>query len=358
MARPARAFIDLEAIRHNYRLAKQLAPQSKALAIIKANAYGHGAVAVAQALQAEADGFGVACIEEALELRESAVYKPPILLLEGVFTPDEMQLVDKAALTIVLHTEEQVQWLLQAKPSRAIDVFVKVDTGMHRLGFAADEVKALYGVLQQCAHVGQITLMTHFARADETQSDFTMQQMLGFKQAMNGLSVSSSLANSPSTLAWPEAHGDWIRPGLMLYGADPLDQANAASMQLRPAMTLESAVIAVHELNSGDAIGYGGRFRCDKPSKVATVAMGYGDGYPRHAKDGTPVVLNGQVTRLIGRVSMDMLTIDATGMEVKVSDPVQLWGQQVLATEVAAASDTIAYTLFTGLTRRVSRIYD
>lgn len=356
MARPACARINLQAIRHNYQCAKQLAPQAHALAIIKANAYGHGAVAVAQALQAQVDGFGVACIEEALELREAGV-QGRLVLLEGIFSPDEVALADQHQLTLTVHTIEQLQWLLDAKPKQTIDVLLKIDTGMHRLGFAPAQVKEVFYALQRCSHIGQVVLMSHFASADATQASTTSEQLHCFRHATQDLSAPLSLANSAATLAWPATHGDWLRPGIMLYGADPLDQPNAASQTLQTAMQLSSAVIAVHELATGECIGYGGRFQCEQPTKVAVVAIGYGDGYPRHAQDGTPIALNGQRTRLIGRVSMDMLTLDATGMAVKVGDPVELWGETVLANEVAAWADTIAYTLFTGITSRVSRYY-
>lgn len=356
MARPAIAVIDLEAIRHNYRLAKKLTSKAQAFAIIKANAYGHGAVKVAQALEPEADGFGVACIEEALELRDSGI-KAPILLLEGIFTPDELVLADSESLSLVVHNQQQLESLLVAKPKNKFKIFLKIDTGMHRLGFAPSEVKALWFALQQCKHIESITLMTHFARADEIHSDYTLRQLQEFKAAVTGLEAPHCLANSPAILAWPAAHTDYVRPGLMLYGASPFAEPNEAASQLKPAMRLESAIIAIRELAAGEPIGYGARFHCEKNTTVGVVAMGYADGYPRHAIDGTPIAVNGVRTRLVGRVSMDMLTIDITGMNCQIGDRVQCWGDQVLATEVALASNTIPYTLFTGVTRRVPLTY-
>lgn len=356
MARPAVAVIDLNAIRHNYRLAKSLAAPAKAFAIIKANAYGHGAVRVAQALEAEADGFGVACIEEALELRDSGI-KAPILLLEGVFTANELVLADHESLSLVVHNSQQLESLLVAKPKNKFKIFLKVDTGMHRLGFAPTEVKALWSKLQACRHIESVTLMTHFARADELTSDYTLEQLRSFKTAVSGLAAPYCLANSPAILAWPATHYDYVRPGLMLYGASPFTQAQAAAQHLKPAMRLESALIAIRQLAAGETIGYGGRFRCDQATTVGVVALGYADGYPRHALDGTPIAVNGVRTRLIGRVSMDMLTLDLTGLNCQIGDRVQLWGDTVLATEVAAASQTIPYTLFTGVTRRVPLTY-
>ncbi len=356
MSRPAKATINLNAIRANYRLAKQCSG-GKAAAIIKANAYGHGAVRVAQALSSEADAFGVACIEEALELRESGI-TTRIMLLEGVFTPDELSAVDRLDMTVVIHTQEQLTWLLAARPERPLAVMLKLDTGMHRLGFAPENVQAIYTQLAQCPHVGDITLMTHFSRADEVDEAFTATQIARFQAAVATLKVPLSLANSAGVLAWPAARADWVRPGIMLYGADPLDQPNAHSCQLQPAMSLTSALIAVRELAAGESIGYGARFTCEQPVRVGVVALGYADGYPRHAKDGTPVRVKGQKSRIIGRVSMDMLTVDLTAIpDAKVGDPVELWGDDVAANSVAAMSDTIAYTLFTGVTRRVPLVY-
>ena len=356
MGRPAKAAIDLSAIRHNYRLAKHRSG-GKAAAIIKANAYGHGAVRVAQALSDEVDAFGVACIEEALELRESGI-APRIMLLEGVFTPDELEFVDRLNMMTVVHTSEQLQWLLAARPERKLDVLIKLDTGMHRLGFAPELAQDVYTQLANCPHVGEITLMTHFSRADEVNEEFTAIQIKRFQDAIAGLSVPLSLANSAGTLAWPQAHAEWVRPGIMLYGADPLDQPNEYSRQLKPAMSLTSELIAVRELAAGESIGYGARFRCEQPTRVGVVAMGYADGYPRHAKDDTPVQVKGQTSRIIGRVSMDMLTVDLTTIpDAVVGDPVELWGNNVAANAVAAMSDTIAYTLFTGVTRRVPLVY-
>ncbi|MEZ5538046.1 MAG: alanine racemase [Thiolinea sp.] len=362
MSRPAVACIDLSAIRHNYRLAKQITG-CKAAAIIKANAYGHGAVRVAQALAAEADAFGVACIEEALELSESGV-RQPVLLLEGVFAPDELEQVDRLGMMVAVHTQQQLQWLLDAKPARKLDVFLKLDTGMHRLGFPYQQAQKIHARLSACAHVGSITLMTHFARADEVGEDFSATQISRFQQASQHLPGAVSLANSAGILAWPDSHQYsgrsecWVRPGIMLYGADPLDQPNQLSTQLRPAMTLQSELIAVRELEAGECIGYGARFQCKKPTRVGVVAMGYADGYPRHAVDGTPVNVAGQMSRIIGRVSMDMLTVDLTELpQAVIGDKVELWGQQVNANEVAKHSGTIAYTLFTGITRRVPLQY-
>lgn len=357
MSRPAVARIDLRAIRHNYRVAKALAPNARAVAVVKANGYGHGAVAVARALEPEADAFAVACIEEALELRDSGVTRP-IVLLEGVFEPDELPLVEQTQLTPVIHSQVQLDWLLQARPSRPLHVWLKMDTGMHRVGLAPERFARAHATLSACPHVGGIVSMTHLARADELDSDATARQLACFRDHAGQFATPCSLANSAAVLAWPAAHGDWIRPGIMLYGATPLNGPHPTSERLHSTMTLESALISVRELAAGEPIGYGGRFVCDRPTRVGVVAMGYADGYPRHAPDGTPVAVNGCLSRIIGRVSMDMLTVDLSDMpDARIGDAVQLWGERVAANDVAAASGTIAYQLFTGVSHRIPLRY-
>ncbi len=357
MTRPAHALINLAALRHNYRHAKTLAPGCKAVAILKANGYGHGAVAVARTLATEADAFGVASSDEAMALRAAGIQRP-IVLLEGCFDRSELALVEHHSLITVVHQQEQLGQILALHPAHRIPVWLKMDSGMHRIGLPPAEFATAYGTLRNCPHVGEIVLMSHFARADELTCDATRVQLACFRQHSGHLDAPCSLANSAATLAWPEARGDWLRPGFMLYGLSPLDRAHPAAAALRPAMKLQSAVISIRDLPPGQPIGYGARFVTERPTRVGVVALGYGDGYPRHAPDGTPVAVNGQRTRLIGRVSMDMLTVDLTGLDrVRIGDPVELWGETVSANEVAAASGTIAYELLTGVTRRVPRHY-
>jgi alanine racemase len=355
MSRPTFALVDTQAFVSNYRHAKSLAPGSRALALIKANGYGHGAVALARALAGEADGLGVACIEEAMELRESGI-SDPIVLLEGVFEPAELPLAAEQRLTVGLHSMPQLDWLLNARLPRPLDVWLKVDTGMHRLGFMPEEFGAVHARLLDSPNVDRIVLMTHFARADETGSAATDRQLERLRGILGGLKIPLSLANSAAIMAWPQAHGDWTRPGIMLYGWSPLPGDDNAP--LRPVMRLESELIAVRDLAAGESIGYGGRFTCDRPTRVGVVAIGYADGYPRHAPDGTPVAVDGHLTRLIGRVSMDMLTVDLNPVPgAKIGDRVQLWGDRVSANSVAAHCGTIAYELLTRITRRVHLRY-
>jgi alanine racemase len=357
-SRPLRARIHLDAIRHNYCYAKQLAPHSKALAVVKANAYGHGAIAVATALADLADGFAVACIDEAMELREAGL-RQPIVLLEGVFHPNEIAVVERADLQMVIHCQEQLAWLLAARPQRQLNCWIKIDSGMHRVGFAPAEFAAVYTALNASPHIGKLVAMSHFARADEPNLPYTTQQIAVFEHTLKGLAIPRSLANSAAILAYSNAHVEWTRPGLMLYGASPFAEAQPLATALRPAMTLESALISVRNLPAGEPVGYGGRFVCERPTRVGVVAIGYADGYPRHAPTGTPVAVNGQVTRLIGRVSMDMITVDLTDIsEAHVGAPVELWGATIPASAVAAASETLAYQLFTGIGRRVAYSYE
>jgi alanine racemase len=353
--RPARALIDLDALRHNYRLARELSG-ARALAVVKADAYGHGAVRCAQALETEADGFAVACIEEALALRESGI-RAPILLLEGFFEAAELALIEQHELWCVVHALWQVEAIERAQLRKPLQVWLKLDSGMHRVGLHPADYQAGYQRLQASGKVDKIVLMSHFARADEPECGRTDEQLAVFQRASEGLSAEVSLRNSPAVLGWPGVPSDWVRPGIMLYGATPFEQAQAEAARLKPVMTLESKIISVRELPAGEPVGYGARFVSERSTRVGVVAMGYADGYPRHAPTGTPVVVDGQRTRLIGRVSMDMLTVDLTDLpQAGLGSRVQLWGDQVLASEIATCAETIPYQLFCNL-RRVPLIY-
>jgi len=355
--RPAHAIIDLAAIRHNYQVAKKTAPNARAIAIVKANGYGHGAIEVGKTLSPIADGFGVACIEEALELREAGVTNP-MLLLEGIFEASEMPLVDKYRFSIAVATQRQLNWLIESTIKQPIDVFLKVDSGMHRLGIEPADAAEAYAKLTACPKVKSIVLMTHYARADEPDLPTTNDQLARFSKAIEGIDAPWSLSNSAGTLVHTSSHRQFIRPGIMLYGATPLGHTHMTDALLRPAMSLRSVVFSIRDLDIGESIGYAGRYVCDRPTRVGVVAMGYADGYPRHAVDGTPVSVDGHRSRIIGKVSMDMLTVDLTDLpHITEGAPVELWGSDVKANEVASHCDTISYTLFTGVTRRVPLRY-
>ncbi|MNQ46728.1 Alanine racemase [compost metagenome] len=353
--RPARALIDLQALRHNYRLAREVAG-AKALAVVKADAYGHGAVRCAQALEGEADGFAVACIEEALQLRAAGI-RAPILLLEGFFEADELALIEQHELWCVVHALWQVEAIERSAVRKPLTVWLKLDSGMHRVGLHPAEYQAAYRRLLASGRVAKIVLMSHFARADELDCPRSEEQLAVFEQARQGLAAEISLRNSPAVLGWPGIPSDWVRPGIMLYGATPFEQEQALAARLQPVMTLESKIISVRELPAGEPVGYGARFVTERPTRVGVVAMGYADGYPRHAPSGTPVAIDGQLSRLIGRVSMDMLCVDLSDLpQTGLGSRVELWGKQVLASDVAACAGTIPYQLFCNL-RRVPLLY-
>lgn len=353
--RPARALIDLQALRHNYQLARELSG-AKALAVIKADAYGHGAVRCAQALQAEADGFAVACIEEALALRAAGIHGP-VLLLEGFFEASELELIVQHDLWCVVHALWQLEAIEKANLSKPITVWLKLDSGMHRVGLHPKDYQSAYQHLQATGKVARIVLMSHFARADELDCSASNDQVAVFQAARQGLNAEISLRNSPAVLGWPQIPSDWVRPGIMLYGSTPFEVQQAQAQRLQPVMTLESKVISVRELPAGEPVGYGARFISQRPTRVGVVAMGYADGYPRLAPTGTPVMVAGKRSQLIGRVSMDMLCIDLTDVpEAGLGSPVELWGKNVLASDVAIQAGTIPYQIFCNL-RRVPLVY-
>ncbi len=358
--RPLHAEIDLSALSHNLAVARYAAPHTRMLAVIKANGYGHGLEAVASSL-AHADGLAVSCIGEALALRAAGVNQR-IVLLEGFFDASELPEIDRWQLECVIHQENQLQALLTYQPHRPLPVWIKINTGMNRLGFRPEETRRVWNALAVHPRIASpVRLMTHLACADELDNPATLRQYQLFQQCTHGLAAESSLANSAGILGWqercrwPDPHAQWARPGLMLYGVPPFAGASA---QLRPAMRLRSAIIQVNPCHQGEAVGYGGAWTCPQDMPIGVVAAGYGDGYPRHAAAGTPVWVNGHIVPLVGRVSMDMITVDLRpAPHTRVGDPVELWGESVPVTEVARHANTIAYTLLTGVTPRVRRIY-
>ncbi|AXI84457.1 alanine racemase [Xylella taiwanensis] len=354
--RPAHAVIDLDALRHNYRLARRVGG-GKALAVVKADAYGHGAVWCAQALEAEADGFAVACIEEALELRQAGI-RAPILLLEGFFEAEELELIAEHRLWTVIASPWQVRVLAAFHSPYPIGVWLKLDSGMHRLGLDPQEFREAWLSLCSLPQVGEMVLMTHLACADELDNPRTNEQAVVFAHASRGMAAPVSVCNSSGLLGWAGLPSDWARPGLMLYGVNPFPQErNSLTGPLRPVMMVYSKVIAVLELPAGEPVGYSACFVTERPTRVGVVAMGYADGYPQFASNGTPVLVDGRVCPLVGRVSMDMLTVDLTDhVQGKVGSQVQLWGVQPSAAELAARGDVSAYQLLCGL-KRVRRCY-
>ena len=351
------AVINLSACRHNLSVAKKAAPESKCIAVIKANGYGHGMVEIANALN-EADAFAVARIEEAITLREAGITLP-VLLLEGFTSANELALAQKYQLDCVIHSEPQVQ-LLEQSTGEAITVVVKIDSGMHRLGFDPDDVSTSVLKLEKCDCVNKpVKFMTHFSTADDKQDDKTLHQIEAFYKSIEEFSNNEvSLANSAGILGWPQSYAAWNRPGIMLYGVSPFINSTASDHLLKPVMTLQSHLVSVKEIKEGEAIGYGGTYVCEKDMSVGIVAIGYGDGYPRHAKTGTPVLVNDKICSLLGRVSMDMICVDLSKQpDAKVNDEVILWGDGLPVEVVAEHSDTIGYDLLCGVTKRVEFQY-
>ena len=366
--RPLRADIDLDALRHNYRLAQAQAGSGRCLAVVKANAYGHGAAACAHALADLAPAFAVAMIEEADALRDSGITHP-IVLLEGFFSAAELPLIAEQGYWPAVHQAWQVDALLAARPAQPVNAWLKLDSGMHRLGFSADEAVAQWQRLAACPHVQGLHLITHFATADgadeAAQQQYERQRacVTDVVERLNalGYEVPCCLANSPATVRG-NARGAWHRPGIILYGAAPCDP-KVQSVSLKTVMTLRSRLIAIRSLAAGEPLGYGRGFIAPHAMTVGIVACGYADGYDRHAREGTPVLVDGQRSRIVGRVSMDMLTIDLTDIVAPTLDSdIVLWGRAedgtVLAVdEVAQGCDTISYTLMTGVSARVPRRY-
>jgi len=345
--RPIRARIDTSALRHNLSVARRRAPRSRFWAVVKANAYGHGLARAAKAL--DADGLALIELEAALELRRGGE-KRPILLMQGFYSPSELEAIAASVITTVVHDAEQLAMLEKARLPTKIPVYLKLNTGMNRLGFAAADVK---GALERLARsAGEITLMTHFADADGERGVKWQLDRLG--AMTSGLHGPRSLANSAAILRYPEAHTEWVRPGIMLYGCSPFPDESADKLGLKPVMTLSTELIAVRELASGDCVGYGCTFTASSPMRIGIVACGYADGYPRHAPIGTPIVVCGKRTRTVARVAMDMLFADLTGIpEAGVGSPVTLWGEGLSADEVAASAGTVSYELLCALSPRV-----
>lgn len=348
--RPITATIDVRALRHNYGVAQKLTGKSEVIAVVKANAYGHGVSCVARALS-HADGYAVVELEAGVRLREAGL-RQRIVLLEGFFEPQELEVIVRHKLATVIHTVEQLDMLHALSQDAALDVLVKLNTGMNRLGFQPEDFAAALARVRAMPGVGRITLMTHFANADDARG--IEWQLERFQCAAAGESLPRSLANSAAILRYPESHAEMVRPGIMLYGCSPFAESTAAQLGLLPVMTLSSEIIAVRALAAGDTVGYGGLFTAQVPTRLGVVACGYADGYPRHACTGTPVLVGGRLTRTLGRVSMDMLFVDLSGIdEARVGTPVVLWGQGNPVENVASAAGTVGYELLCALAPRV-----
>ncbi|WP_145513928.1 alanine racemase [Yersinia massiliensis] len=353
----ATAVIDRRALRHNLQQVRRMAPQSRLIAVVKANAYGHGLLEIAHTLQ-DADCYGVARISEALMLRSGGIVKP-ILLLEGFFAAEDLPILVANRIETAVHSIEQLEALEAASLPAPINVWMKLDTGMHRLGVRPEHANAFYQRLSACRNVVQpVNIMSHFSRADEPEVDTTRQQLRCFDAFVADKPGKQSIAASGGILLWPEAHRDWVRPGIILYGVSPLDQPHASHFGLQPAMALKSSLIAVREHKAGEPVGYGGAWVSERDTRLGVVAIGYGDGYPRSAPSGTPMWINGREVGIAGRVSMDMISVDlGPDANDKVGDEVLLWGVELPVEKIAACTGISAYELITKLTSRVTMEY-
>lgn len=355
--KPATAKISSVALKHNIQLIKQKAPGSKIIAIVKANAYGHGVEFVASQIEHEVDCFGVARLEEALTLRSKGVIKP-ILLLEGFFSEKDLPIIAVNNIQTVVHNKEQLEALKAAPLPNPIKVWLKIDTGMHRLGVALEEVDYFCQEFAKCPNIEpHFGFVSHFSRADELDSDYTQIQLNRFLTATSGKAGERTIAASGGILFWQESHLDLIRPGIIMYGVSPTDTP-AQEYGLEPVMTLTSSLIAVRDHKAGEPVGYGGIWTSEKETKIGVVAIGYGDGYPRNIPQGTPVYINGRLVPIVGRVSMDMITVDlGADCTDKVGDEVILWGKELPLETVAKHMGLLSYELMTKLTPRVLTEY-
>jgi alanine racemase len=349
------ATIDTAALRHNLSVVRQWAPKSRVMAVIKANAYGHGLVAVARALES-ADAFAVARVGEGLTLREAGI-KTPTVLLEGVFDSEQLDAAAKSNFELVVHTAEQIELLRAAAPGARFKVWLKLDTGMNRLGFKGAAFGAAHAALSALNTVQlPVNLFTHLSSADAPDESITADQLARFDAATRSLPGERSIANSAGMLSFSEAQADWVRPGLLLYGVSPIEGAIGADYGLEAVMTLQAQVIALKDLSVGERVGYGGHWTASRPTRLVVAAAGYGDGYPRSLGAGTPVLVNGERAALAGRVSMDMIGIDVTHLSrpAALGDPVVLWGAGLPVEEIAVWADTIPYELLCGISQRVA----
>lgn len=356
MTPAAYAVVNRKAAQHNLAVVRSHAPSAKIMAVVKANGYGHGLVRIAEALR-EADAFAVARVDEGVRLRHAG-FDHRIAVLEGFTCAEELELLLQHRLDAVVHSEAQLDILEACSEGGMCSAWLKLDTGMNRLGFGVREFDEAYRRLSRCAHVRQpVNLMTHFSDADEIDNNKTAAQIDLFERTVAGLPGERSLANSAGILGWQQSLSDWVRPGVMLYGISPFPDRTGPELDLQPVMTLQSRLIAVKRIEAGQTVGYGSSWTATAPTTLGVIAIGYGDGYPRHAKPGTPVLVNGRRVPLVGRVSMDMITVDlGSESDAKLGDPVILWGEHLPVEEIARCADTIPYTLVCTVTQRVQVI--
>lgn len=358
MSRATLATIHLGALRRNLAQVRKLAGAAKVMAVVKADGYGHGLERVARVLT-DADAFGVAAIGDGLRLRAAGIHNR-IVVLSGPDEPADLAELRRLQLDAVIHHESQVNWLAADRGERPLRVWLKIDTGMHRLGFAPAEVAAVHARLRALSGVDpDITLMTHFAASDECDNALTARQTECFTQTLRELPGAQALANSAALLGWPQTHGQWLRVGGLLYGLSVIDGKTGTDLGFAPAMTLSTKLISVNRIQRGERVGYAATYECPEDMRVGVAAIGYGDGYPRSAPSGTPVLVNGMRASVIGRISMDLITIDLRSVpDAEVGDRVVLWGRDLPVEEIATHAGTISYDLTCGMTKRVLFVED
>ena len=353
----AQAYIRSSALKHNLARVRAYAPQSRVMAAIKADGYGHGALQIAAALE-DAHALAVATLDEAMQLRWHGEQRD-LIILSGLNRLEDFRTAAEHRIQVVIHDQHHLDCLTELDDGYKLSLWIKLDTGMHRLGFPAQQAHDISAYLQARENLTLTGWLTHFACADDLDSALTSEQIDCFAESLLRIEGLRSLANSAAIVSRPDSHGDWVRPGIMLYGGCPILGKSAAEFDLKPVMSLRSELIAMHELPAGAGIGYGQTWQCPEAMPVGVVGIGYGDGYPRHAPNGTPVAVNGQPVPLVGRVSMDMICVDLREQPgAKVGDPVELWGDYVSADTVAQRVGTISYELFCRLTSRVEFIYE
>lgn len=348
--------INMNALRHNFQQVKTYAPHSKVLVMLKANAYGHGSIVCAQALP-EADAFGVARIDEAIALRQADITQP-IVLMGGVATLEELDIAHNYNLDFIVHHPDQINLLTQYKTDHQFSVWMKIDTGLKRLGFEPEQAPAVYQLLKQHPRVKQpFKVMSHFIAPEKLEQTFTKEQFALFETITADWPEEKSLAKSAAVMTAPQTHLDWVRPGIMLYGISPFIDKKGADLGLQPVMSMKSQIIRINHCKQGDNLGYGGTWRCSQAMPIGIVAAGYADGYPRHIQDNAPVIVNGKRCAVVGRVAMDLMMIDLSeAPDSKPGDTVLLWGGELPVEQVALAAGTIPYTLTTAVSSRVKRV--
>jgi len=351
--------IDMSALRYNLAVLKAKSAPSAILVILKSNAYGHGIIRTAKALP-HAEGFGVAYMSEALALRQAGITQK-IVLLEGCFAANEYLLASEHQLDVVIHNEEQLNWLMDNTHLKSLTIWLKVNTGMNRLGFAIEQLPIVWKKLNACTLIREVVLMSQLAFASQPTHPITLSQVKTFQRIVEQFQsqhyiFKKSLANSAALLTQPPIHYEWVRPGLSLYGVSPIDENPADYYNLKPVMTLKAKIIAIQTPGAGETIGYQARYECQQPKRIGVVSIGYGDGYPQNAPDGTPVFVNNTYVPMTGQVSMDMLTIDlSTQPKVKVGEPVTLWGKNLPIERIAQYTQRSTYELLCGIEREINQ---